>query len=316
MSAVMKVPGGANAGRGGTKPAVSVVVPCFNGGRFLDGLMESLERQTLRVFETIIVDDGSTDEATVRKLAALEGRVRVIRQDNRGLSAARNAGINAAPTDLVAVLDCDDTFEPPFLAEAVAAMQSAPPEVAIVFAHLRLTGVTDGLLERHFNPFDLLFTNTLPSGLLLRKASWQAVGGYDEAMRAGYEDWEFYLRLALAGYRGIEIPKPYFNYAVASGGMLFNRSSQVHAALWRSIRVKHAAHYRPLSILKLWWATRGGNRHITLLKAFVACALATVLPDAWYSRMIAKRRRRMLLEGHLPAYTGQVPAALAAVKQS
>ena len=77
-------------------PAVSVVVPCFNGGRFLDSLLASLERQTFRDFEIIIVDDGSDDEATLRKLASLESRVRVIHQDNRGLPGARNSGIAAA----------------------------------------------------------------------------------------------------------------------------------------------------------------------------------------------------------------------------
>ena len=77
-------------------PAVSVVVPCYNAGRFLDGLMASLAEQTLRDFEIIIVDDGSSEEETLRKLAELEKVVRVIHQDNRGLSAARNAGFRAA----------------------------------------------------------------------------------------------------------------------------------------------------------------------------------------------------------------------------
>jgi glycosyltransferase involved in cell wall biosynthesis len=291
-------------------------VPCFNGGRYLDALMASLARQTLTGFEIIVVDDGSTDEATVQKLAALEDRARVIRQDNRGLSAARNAGIAAARSECVAVLDCDDTFEPQFLEEAATLMRGAPDDVAVVFSHLRLTGVGDGLIERHFNAFDLLFTNTMHSGLMLRKACWRAVGGYDETMRQGYEDWEFYLRLAHAGYRGIEIPKPYFNYAVASGGMLFNKSSHLHAALWRAMRVKHAALYRPFAVLKLWWQTRGGNSHVSLAKAIAALGMATFLPDSVYSRMVAERRRRMLLEGRLPAYTGQAPVAMNAVGQT
>jgi len=121
-------------------------------------------------------------------------------------------------------------------------------------------------------------------------------------MRQGYEDWEFYLRLAHSGYYGIEIPKVYFNYAITSDGMLFSRSSEVHAPLWRAMRVKHAALYRPLSILKLWWRARGGNRHISLAKAVAVLLLTTVLSDSWYSRLIVARRRRKLLEGHLPAY--------------
>jgi glycosyltransferase involved in cell wall biosynthesis len=315
MEAAVTASGKADARRDAAWIA-SVVVPCFNGGRYLDALMVSFERQTLTGFEIIIVDDGSTDAATLQKLASLEGRARVVRQDNRGLSAARNSGIEAARSEFVAVLDCDDTFEPQFLEEAVTLMRDAPAEVAVVFSHLRLTGVGNGLIERHFNPFDLLFTNTLHSGLMLRKACWRAVGGYDETMRQGYEDWEFYLRLAHAGFRGIEIPKPYFNYAVASGGMLFNKSSQLHAVLWRSMRTKHAPLYRPLNILKLWWQTRGSNSHVSLAKALAALGVATVLPDGMYSRMVAERRRRMLLDGHLPAYTGQVPVAMNPVNQT
>lgn len=303
MDATVKALDEARGSRDGIVPAVSVVVPCFNGGRFLDALMASLDCQTLRGFETIIVDDGSTDEATLRKFAALEGRARIVHQDNRGLSAARNAGIAAARSEFIAVLDCDDTFEPPFLEEALGLMRSAPPDVAMVVSHLRLTGAAHGVVERYFNAFDLLFTNTMHSGVMLRKACWQAVGGYDETMRQGYEDWEFYLRLSQAGYRGIEIPKVYYNYALVSGGMLISRSSQVHAALWRKMRAKHAALYRPLAIVKLWRATRGGNSRISLAKGLLVLALARVLPDAWYSRLIMEHRRRKLLEGRLPSET-------------
>src|SRR5262249_25551378 len=110
-------------------PAVSIIVPCFNGGRFLDALMASLGRQTFRDFEIIIVDDGSTDEETPRKLASLRDRARVIHQDNRGPSAARNTGARAAHGDTLFMLDCDDTIEPEFLAETVPLLQAAPAEV-------------------------------------------------------------------------------------------------------------------------------------------------------------------------------------------
>lgn len=273
-------------------PAVSVIVPCYNGARFLDGLMASLAAQTFRDFEIVIVDDGSSDGDTPRKLAALTDRARVIRQDNRGLSAARNTGIRAARADLVLPLDCDDRIEPPFLAEAVALMRSAPMDVAMVFSHVRLTGDANGLVGRHFNRFDLLFANNLPSGVLLRKGCWEAIGGYDEAMREGYEDWEFNLRLSSRGYRGIEIPKPYYIYAVSHHGMLLGRSSLIHGRLWRAIRRKHAELYRPMAMLRLWWATRGGNRQVSIGRAAAAYLLANLLPDAWYSRVVGSLRRR------------------------
>jgi hypothetical protein len=286
------------------RPAVSVIVPCYNGARFLDGLMASLDAQTFRDFEIVIVDDGSNDDVTPRKLASLKDRARVIRQDNRGLSATRNAGIRAARADLVLPIDCDDRIEPPFLAEAVALMRSAPAEVAIVFSHVRLTGEANGLVGRHFNHFDVLFANTLPSGMLLRKSCWETVDGYDEAMREGYEDWEFNLRLASRGYRGIEIPKPYYVYAVSHDGMLLGRSSLIHGRLWRTIRRKHAELYRPAAMLRRWRATRDGNGQVSLGRAATAYLLAMLLPDAWYSRVVGtlrRRRRRVVSQSFVPS---------------
>ena len=293
--------------RPGVTPSVSVIVPCFNGGRFLPQLLGSLARQTFHDFEIIIVDDGSTDAATRQVLDNLDPSVRVMRQANKGLSAARNAGIAAAAADLVLTLDCDDKCEPPFLTEAVTVMQAAPPEVALVLCHMRLAGAASGPLERHFNRFDLLFSNPIPSGVLLRKAAWQAAGGYDETMRDGYEDWEFYLRLMLSGYRGVTIPKPYKIYHVSSEGMLFNQSSGKHAAIWRRIRRKHASAYRPLAMLRLWREShdssgRDDPGHVSALKAAMAYLMAVLLPDGFFSALIALRRQRHLLGGHRPAY--------------
>jgi GT2 family glycosyltransferase len=298
--------------RQGARPAVSVVVPCYNGGRFVAQLLDSLRGQTFRDFEIIIIDDGSTDPATISILDAIDPSVRLIRQPNKGLSAARNAGIAAAGADVVMPLDCDDRIDPPFLAEAMALMQAAPADVAIVLCHKHLAGAANGFLERHFNRFDLLFSNPIPSGVLLRKAAWQAVGGYDETMRDGYEDWEFYLRLMLRGYRGITIPKPYLVYHVSTGGMLFNQSSGQHAAIWRRIRRKHAAAYRPLAMLRLWRASRDGSGrddpgHVSPARAIAACLMAAFLPDRFVSGLMALRRQRHLLGGRRPAYPAARP---------
>ena len=202
------------------------------------------------------------------------------------------------------MLDCDDTIEPPFFAETVPLLRAAPADVATVFCHLRLVGAAKGLLERHFNRFDLLFTNTLSSGLILRKRCWAAVGGYDESMRDGYEDWEFRLRLTRAGYRGIEVPKP-FTFTSRGRGHAADRASRLHGRLWRDIRRKHAELYWPPSMLRLWRATRDGSGRVSLRKGLAALLLATVLPDALFSRLVAGVHRRSLLEGHRPTYMAE-----------
>jgi glycosyltransferase involved in cell wall biosynthesis len=317
MDAASQTSGRAGTDRG-ERPAISVVVPCYNGGRFLDGFMTSIAKQTFQNFEIIIVDDGSNEPASIAKFAELEkaGSARIIHQENRGMSGARNTGIRAARADLILVLDCDDMVEPPFLSEAVAILRTAPANVGAVFSHKRLVGAGHGELERHFNRFDLLFTNTMPSCLLLRKSCLDAIGPYDETLRDGYEDWEFNLRLAFAGFDAVEIPKPYHVYRVSEQGMLFSRSSAAHARLWRAIRRKHAALYRPWTVLKVWWTQRGTNAHVSLQKALAAYLMTLVLPDKWFTYLVVGLRRRHLIAGHRPAYTGQAPVALNAVKHS
>jgi glycosyltransferase involved in cell wall biosynthesis len=277
-------------------PAVSIVVPCFNGGRFLDGLMASLARQTFCDFEIVIVDDGSSDPQTLRKLVALGGKATVIRQMNRGPAAARNAGIRGAKADVIFALDCDDTIEPDFLAETVSLLRASGPDVGMVFTDMYLTGAESGLVSRYFNRFDLLFTNTLSSGLVMRRDAWLAAGGYDEAMRSGYEDWEFSLRLARAGYRGVRVAKPLYIYHIADDAAP-SRSTEIdtkrlYGGLWRHIRERHAQSYTMAEMLRLWRTSRDGSSRVPLWKGVAACALARVLPDAAFNLLIARLHRR------------------------
>lgn len=273
-------------------PAVSVVVPCYNGGQYIDRVLASVAAQTFHDFEVVIVDDGSTEASTVAKLGSLPPTVRVIRQENRGLAAARNTGFATAKAEFVLPLDCDDEIDPEFLAATVAGMNAAPAQVGVVFTHILLGGAGHRVIERHFHPFDLLFANGVSSCALIRKSAWARLGGYDEAMREGYEDWEFFLRMALAGYEGVEIPRPLFIYNMEGGGMLLGRSSRAHVRLWRYMRHKHREAYRLGSILRLWRNTRARRGRISLAKGLAALALASVLPDAWYGALVAAIRTR------------------------
>jgi glycosyltransferase involved in cell wall biosynthesis len=157
--------------------------PATNGGRFLDGLSASLGAQTFRDFETIIVDNGSTEAATREKLEHLGPEVRGVHQENRYLPGA-NRGFLEARAALVLPLDCDEVLEPSFLAETVPLLANASPGAAFVFTHARLAGTLAGVLQRHFNRFDQLFLNQSYC-LLLRRSAWRAV--YDETMRDGAE---------------------------------------------------------------------------------------------------------------------------------
>ncbi len=270
-----------------TAPKVSVVVPCYNGGKFLDQLTATLARQTFRDFEIVVVDDGSPDAATQAKLATLDPSIRVIRHPvNRRMSAARNTGFDAARGELVLTLDCDDQLEPTYLEECTAIMLSAPPDVGFAFSHVRLFGAKQGIESRYFNAFDILFKNTFGYAMLVRKSAWLKAGKYDETMVDGYEDWEFNIRLVHAGYRGIEVPKPPLLYNVSMTGMMMSHSSRRHGRLWRSIQEKNRELYRLPHLILLFGATRAERTELSLLRVIASLVLTRILPDKWYSAIV------------------------------
>jgi glycosyltransferase involved in cell wall biosynthesis len=274
-------------------PIVSIVIPCWNAGQYLPGLFESLDAQLFRDFEAIVVDDGSTDPATLDALRTLPQGVILIRQENHGLPAARNAGFHTATGEFVLPLDCDDRIAPEFLSRGVEKLR-ADPAVDFVFSHMRLVGAREGLLERGFNRFDQLFLNQLPYSLLMRRPAWERVGGYDESMRQGYEDWDFNLRLIMSGSSGALLSEPLFVYRVAEGGMLLSKSARRHGELWASIRAKHPAAYRLGALLKLY-RTEGAGR-LSLAVALTLLSAALLLPRSWfgslYQRVLASRARQ------------------------
>jgi glycosyltransferase involved in cell wall biosynthesis len=278
-------------------PELTIVVPCYNGGRFFDQMFAGLDQQTFRDFEIIIVDDGSTDADTKARLQNLPAGASVVHQENKGLAAARNTGFKAARTEIVLPLDCDDVLDPTFLAEAMALLKAAPPQVAFVYSHIKLTGGRHGVHECDFDPFDQLFLNELPYCLLMRKSAGAAIGGYDETMRDGYDgyaDWDFNIHLLVAGYRAIRIDKPMFIYWVRTDGMLVSLSAKMHGTIWLYIRKKYRDEYRLAALYRRWRERRSMS---SAFRGAGLLFLATVLPLRWFDQLfylllVAAHRRQ------------------------
>jgi glycosyltransferase involved in cell wall biosynthesis len=259
-------------------PTISVILPCYNAHAYLPRALESLRAQSFQGFETLIINDGSTDPDTLAYLESLSDDIQVIHQENRGLAAARNRGFKEARAELVLPLDCDDWLATAFLEEAYNVLESNPKK-SFVFADLALEGESEGILEKPFNLFEQLYFNQLPYCMLMPRSAWESIGGYDEAMRLGYEDWEFNIRLGLNGYRGVPLGKPYFHYWVSSSGMLASISRTRHISLWRYIRVKHEEAYRPGRLWARWreWRRRPSVR--PLFAYLVWDSAYRILPD-------------------------------------
>lgn len=269
---------------------VSIVIPCYNGGATIGRAVGSALAQTWGDIEVIVVDDGSTDAATVATLDALDG-IRLLRQANAGLPAARNAGFAAASGRWVLPLDADDWLEADAVLAMIGALE-ADSGASFACCHLQLEGEARGVLPKSYNFFEQLFLNQLPYCLLMPRALWQAVGGYDASMRKGYEDWEFNIRLGAHGHFGTVLPRPLFHYRVSSGGMLIAQSNRAHGELWGLIQRKHPQLYRVGSLLRLWrgWRARPSTYPLWLYVGWLAAY--RLLPGSWFSELFRWLRRR------------------------
>jgi glycosyltransferase involved in cell wall biosynthesis len=194
-------------------PTVSIVIPCYNQGEFIREALLSVFEQTVGGCDVVIVDDGSDDGTTTPLLASLDlPRVSVIHQENRGLPAARNAGISHSGSDLVVTLDADDLLAPTYL-EALGNALAADPGAAYAHCWAELFGDTHMIwATRPYNRYQLLLSNSVVGCVLLRKDAWASVGGYDESMRSGNEDWDLWIRLMDAGYSAVQVREPLFRY--------------------------------------------------------------------------------------------------------
>lgn len=273
----------------GTGPRVSVVIPCHNGGAFLPAALASLAQQTVTDFEVIVVDDGSNDPDTLKVLAGLDGEVRLVRQENRGLAGARNAGFARARGAFLLPLDCDDTLEPEFLERTLAALD-AHRDAAFAFTHIRLAGERDGVLAKDYNFFAQLFLNQLPYCLLMRAEMWRRVGGYGDNL-FGYEDWELNIRAGGMGHFGVVIEAPLFRYRVSAGGMLKSVSNRRHAQTWREIQRRNPALYGSPALLRAWWAWRHRPMPYPAPLLLALWGIHKVLPDPAFNALFRRLMR-------------------------
>jgi glycosyltransferase involved in cell wall biosynthesis len=195
-------------------PRVSVVIPCYNHGGFIQEAVASVRSQTFPDWEIVIVDDGSTDQATIDVLDGLAGeKVCVLRTPNYGPAAARNAAIEQALGEFILPLDADDRIAPRYLELAVAAMDRAP-QVRVVCGRVEFFGVREGEWRLpDYSLARLLLDNMLVATSLFRRCDWEMAGGYREEMR-GWEDWEFWLSVLGAGGIAERIDEVLFYYRI------------------------------------------------------------------------------------------------------
>lgn len=202
-------------------PAVSIVMPAYNVEAFIADALDSVLAQTFTDFEVLVVDDGATDgsRGIAERYAAQDPRVRLFIHENRGLAAARNTALRNSSGHYIALLDSDDLWEPGFLAAQVAILD-ARPEIDIVTGNAWTLGSWEhGLPARPVpdpRPHPDLFTilgdeYSVFIMSVFRRRVYDTIGGFDELLRTN-EDFDFWFRSALAGFRFARNDQPLGHY--------------------------------------------------------------------------------------------------------
>ena len=300
-------------------PRVSVVIPCYKQAQFLPEAVASVVAQTFTDWEIIIVDDGSPDDtaAVAQRLIAVypDRCIRLIRQDNRGLAEARNVGIRAARAPYILPLDADDLIEPEMLAQTVTALD-VHPDVGFVYTDVRRFGAENNILRTlPYSLERLRFENLMMPATLLRREAWEQVGGFRAFSPVqGYEDREFWVSLADAGWKGLHIPQPLLRYRRTEGSML-SQARRHDLELRARIFLDHPRLYEPdvlawaRRVLSPEWSVNGALRspwhwllaylgyvalirrhHPALLLPAIVHPFFWRLPIRWQGRMRALAR--------------------------
>lgn len=217
---------------GPTLSRVSVIIPLYNYGHYIVETLESLAAQSLQDFDVIVVNDASTDnsEEVARKwLEQHEGRFATAsllrNRQNSGLSMSRNAGIDYSDSEFVMLLDADNILLPDCLAQCLALIESSP--CAFVYPKIEFFGCPGKTGHTSMTPWDplrLQHGNYIDAMAMVRKSCWAAVGGYD-VQEGGWEDFDFWCKMAEHGFYGLNTPQVLARYRVHDDSMLISKTN-------------------------------------------------------------------------------------------
>ena len=201
---------------------VSIIVPCYNHGLFLQDALNSVRKiLTPYPYEIIIINDGSTDEHTTKVLNSLEEEgYQILHQQNQGLAAARNNAISIAKGKFIIPLDSDNKLHKNYLTKAVEILEDKP-EVDVVYGNPVFFGDEEGVKSiGEFSISKILACNYIDACSVFRKKLWEKLGGYDGNMPAmGNEDWEFWIHAFFKGAKFIYLNELCFYYRVLATSM-------------------------------------------------------------------------------------------------
>ena len=238
---------------------LSIIIPCFNHGAFIQEAINSVLALKGIVYEIIIVNDGSTDAGTIRKIEELErAGFQVLSHTNHGLAYSRNRGIEAAKGTCILPLDADNKIKPEYVYKALPLLEGNDCDV--VYAKPAFFGnVTRERLfaTRAMNISELSMLNYIDACAIYKKSVWQQLNGYDRHMPfPGQEDWEFWIHAYTKNFRFRFIDEELFYYRIEANSMIsVTVRSDRNAANQEYIFHKHSGFFRNL-LVSLYYTSK------------------------------------------------------------
>lgn len=237
------------------EPEISVISACYNHGKFIGEMLESVLQQTFRNFEVIVVNDGSTDDTFEILQRINHEKVKIIHSSNQGPSVARNLAIENARAPLIMNLDADDKIAPDLLEKAYNVFCSHP-DAGIVYCDAICFGAKTGKFEiGDYSLENMLYDNRIISQAFFKKEDWKKVGGYSTEFIFNLEDWDFWLLIIEIGRGVYKIPeglvfyRTYKNpYESRSGRMKKDRNKTFQSLLTIYNRHRELFSNHPLAL--------------------------------------------------------------------
>lgn len=225
---------------------IAIIVPCFNMGQYLTEALDSVIMQTYSDWICIVVDDGSTDNSAeiAKDYCRKDTRIQYHRQNNMGLSVARNNGINACKSEYILPLDSDDKLAPTYLEQTINEFLKNQ-SLKVVYTNCQLFGSVNHILMLPDYSFrSLLQRNLITATAIYHRNDFEKTSGYDETIK-GWEDWDFWLSLLDKGSQVKKIEDVLFFYRQKEGSMGSNISvdPELKSSLRNYIYHKHIVKY-------------------------------------------------------------------------
>jgi glycosyltransferase involved in cell wall biosynthesis len=280
---------------------VSIVVPCYKQAHYLEETLQSVLEQSYSNWECIVVDDGSPDHTAqvAEQWCKKDKRFKYLYQKNLGLPSARNSGIRISKGEYILPLDSDDILHKDYLKKTVVILD-LEKHVGVVscYRYFFVNNVNNIIKEfkaSGSNYHDLMFENKLMPSSIFRKKCWEEVGGYDESMTKGYEDWEFWLSVTKKKWEFKFVEEFLFFYRKSSNSMLVDTTKNHSESVRKYIFIKHKDLYiedfeNCMEVLFYEINTHRVNK--MKLKNSIEYKIGKVFtkPFRWFTKLVSKNK--------------------------